>query len=161
MNAKQIKLLKRALSLEPYVADYEKDYKIGSFLNRKSYRFKKKMRVLFKIKHENNVFELICEDIGGTLYYAIVKNNKILWHCITPVFAPASDAFHILTEVYHGYKEGTGNWEWFGKHEGVSISRPFWKKYNKTAKFPSKALETIDYRVGTEEEISKAYKKIS
>lgn len=64
----------------------------------------------------NNVYKLysFMNNSHSETLYIITKNSKIIYWCTSNIFAPASSAWHILTEVYHGYGEDhrRSSWTW-------------------------------------------------
>lgn len=70
----------------------------------------------YELKKGDNIYILYTINFGHTsqTMWIITKNNIIIYYCFSSIFAPASSAWHILTEVYHGYGTGMRSscWTW-------------------------------------------------
>lgn len=59
--------------------------------------------------------------------YVITLNDKIIYWTTSSIFAPANAAWHILTEVFHGYGTDVRNGCWTWKsHEDFDCIDHFW-----------------------------------
>ena len=77
----------------------------------------KKIKSIYKsisVTKDNNEYILYCLDWGHTsrTLYVITLNGRIIYFRPDSILLSAIDAFHALTEVYHGYDSDSGNWKW-------------------------------------------------
>ena len=86
--------------------------------------------------------------------YVITLNERIIYWTSSSIYAPASAAFHALTEVYHGYRKeiGNNNWQWFSETD-FECQDMFWLKHDNKIKY-------IDKRIATHEECENARNKL-
>ena len=98
---------------------YLKSPIMGKPVNGIQYTTTKKANLLksLELTTKNTAFKLYVIEFGHVSqgHFVITYNDKILYHCFSSIFAPASSAWHTLTEVYHGYGK-TSNWLWFSKN---------------------------------------------
>jgi len=61
--------------------------------------------------------------------YIITLNDKIIYWTPSPIYAPAFAAWHVLTEVYHGYRKNTGCQQWKSASDFDCINH-FWDRHS-------------------------------
>ena len=131
---------------------------------------------------KNNIYKLYSihygkhnNDCPTRSFYVITKNDIIIYWTLSSIFRPASDAWRVITEVYHGYGEGTRSSSWTWKSiddfdcvdNSFNQGKDFVMKYlydNFTEYLKKKWDETsliyIDKRICTVEEIKEEIKTI-
>lgn len=79
-----------------------------------------------------NTYKIYSLDYNHTsqTFYVITKNDKIIYWTTSSIYAPASSAFHILTEVYHGYREDHAVYKWKSTEDFDCIDVFLTKVYN-------------------------------
>lgn len=99
--------------------------------------------------------EFICwsidwNNLSQTLY-VITVDGKIFYYCFSNIFAPASSAFHTLTEVYWDGHNAQMNWRWAGTNDAECFYSMFHDEQQlrpieyKKIKDPSKHIEDLYY----------------
>lgn len=119
MNKHQFRVLRNTLKREQYV--YYKEIYDLPFTRKKilDLRFNNKKPYYIGLQYQltkgPNVYGLysiyFTKDQSKTLYI-ITKNDIIIYWISSNIFAPASAAWHLITEVYHGYKPHNSSWQW-------------------------------------------------
>lgn len=89
--------------------------------------------------------EFICwsidwNNLANTLY-VITVDGKIFYYCFSNIFAPASSAFHTLTEVYWDGHNDQMNWRWAGTRDAQCFYAQF---------TGDKGLRPIEYKKVTD-----------
>lgn len=129
MNRHQIRTLRNAILRDrnsnyhtvfkkfelPFLRKKITEIKIGG----KKINFDKDVCFLYRLTKGDNTYDLFSVEFkgSGTLYssetlYIITKNDLIIYWVTSSIFAPAIDAFHLLTEVYHGYRDKDAIYQW-------------------------------------------------
>lgn len=67
--------------------------------------------ILTKGNHKYVLASFSNDKLASTLY-VITHNDKIIYCHYSPIFAGSSSAWHIITQVYHGYNQEAGIWRW-------------------------------------------------
>ena len=66
---------------------------------------------LWKGKNVYDAYSVEYNHFSQTLFI-ITKNDIIIYWTSSSIYAPATAAWHILTEVYHGYRKDMAVYEW-------------------------------------------------
>jgi hypothetical protein len=93
---------------------------------------KKDIRVQYELTKGKNVYKTYSFDYKHTsqYLYIITLNDRIIYWTTSSIFRPASDSFHILTEVYHYYfVPWQGSWQWASKDDFDCIEH-YWDNYD-------------------------------
>ncbi len=108
----------------------------------------------YTLTKDTNVYKIyfIGFDNKVSTLYIITLNDRIIYWTESSIYAPASDAFHALTEVYHGYESHTSNWQWFSEID-FQCQDHFWERHTKEVRY-------INKRIATKEECEEAKKKL-
>lgn len=79
----------------------------------KKINFEKDVCFLYKLTKGKNTYDFFSVEIKSSeTLYIITKNDIIIYWVTSCIFAPASSAFHALTEVYHGYRDKEAIYQW-------------------------------------------------
>ena len=122
MNRHQFRTLRNAISRDRnsnYYTEFKKfelpflrkkitEIKIGG----KKINFEKEVCFLYRLTKGKNTYDFFSVDIKSSTLYIITKNDLIIYWVESNIFAPASSAFHFLTEVYHGYRDNEPIYQW-------------------------------------------------
>jgi hypothetical protein len=93
----------------PFLRRKITEIKIGG----KKINFEKDVCFLYRLTKSDNTYDFFSVEFKGTeTLYIITKNDLIIYWVTSSIFAPAIDAFHLLTEVYHGYRDKDAIYQW-------------------------------------------------
>lgn len=122
----------------------------------------------YRLYRGNSIFDLYIVDIKlSSDLYIITVNNKIIYWIKSSIFAPASNAWHILTRVYHGYREDAAIYQWksifdfeCANMSMIELTRKLWNNPSmvyhhseyQNKKFKETGLSFIDRKTITEEQ---------
>lgn len=138
-------------------------------ISNKKINVKKQVNHLYRLWKKENVYDLYSVEYNHTsqTLYLITKNDKIIYWKTSSIFAPASAAWHLLTEVYHGYRDTMAIYEWRSAVDFdcadmllIELKRKHWNnpsmsslhsEYQKE-KFKETGLLFIDKRIITQKE---------
>ena len=118
MNKLQFKAIKTAFKADIiYFNDSYPCVYLKSPIMRKSikdieYKHKKRANPYLSTvaKVSNNTYNLYYIPYSSsTTHYVITKNDVIIYHCFSSIFAPASSAFEVLTGIYYNYEYINGS----------------------------------------------------
>jgi len=123
----------------------------------------------------DNVYEAysIHYNHSSQTMYVITKNGKIIYWISSSIFAPASTAWAILTEVYHGYRDNASIYQWQSVEDFECFNRFFndilkpndYKFFNLSEYQEKKLKETgiyyIDKRIITKERANEILNKLN
>lgn len=119
MNKHQFRAIRNTLKREQY--DYYKEIYDLPFTRKKilDLRFNNKKPYycapIYMLTKSTNTYILysisITKESSGSLYI-ITRNDIIIYWNYSNIFAPANAAWHLITEVYHGYKPHNSSYQW-------------------------------------------------
>lgn len=119
MNKHQFRAIRNSLKREQY--DYYKEIYDLPFTRKKilDLRFNNKKPYycapIYMLTKSTNTYILYSISItkeSSKSLYIITRNDIIIYWNYSNIFAPAIAAWHLITEVYHGYKPHNSSYQW-------------------------------------------------
>lgn len=185
MNKYQIRVLRTSLGSDK--SKYYHDFKsfdipfIRKSINDITINGKKiknkEMCHLYKLWKGTNIYDLYSFEItSSSNLYIITKNDIVIYWTVSNIYAPAINAFHTLTEVYHGYRPDIAVYQWKSVEPFecadmllVELTRKSWnnpemKQYHseyQNKKFKETSLQFIDFTIITSEEAELLVSKLN
>lgn len=91
----------------------------------------------YTLEKDKNVYKMYFISYNHTSQdvFVITLNDRIIYWISSIIYAPASAAWHILTEVYHGYNDHDATWRWRSVQQFTAIDETLTRWYKRNTKW--------------------------